>query len=41
MPQRGKQESFFPSGAVAAFLAMIAFYAVFWCALYLLMVHRG
>ncbi len=32
---------FFPSGAIAFFVAMIAFYAVFWFALYALLAGRG
>lgn len=32
---------FFPSGAVAFFASLIAFYAAFWLLLMLIMVSRG
>jgi hypothetical protein len=41
MSQRREQESFFPSGAIASFAAMIVFYVGLWFALYFLMAHRG
>ena len=41
MSQRRENESFFPSGAIASFVAMIVFYVGLWLTLYLLMAHRG
>ena len=41
MSDRREEESFFPSGAIASFVAMIVFYLGLWFALYLLMAHRG
>ena len=41
MEQRRENEPFFPSGAIASFLAMIVFYIGLWLALYLLMAQRG
>ena len=41
MSEQREPESFFPSGAIASFVAMIVFYVGFWAALYLLMAHRG
>lgn len=41
MAEQREPESFFPSGAIASFVAMIVFYGGFWAALYLLMAHRG
>lgn len=41
MPQRSEHEPFFPSGAIASFVAMIVFYTGFWFALYFLMAHRS
>ncbi len=35
------QVRFFPSGAVAFFVGMIAFYATLWFLLYYLMTQRG
>ena len=35
------EPSFFPKGAIAFFVAMILFYAVFWSAMYSLMAQRG
>jgi hypothetical protein len=39
--QREEDESFSPRGAIATFVAMIAFYAVLWSVLYLIMAQRG
>ncbi len=36
-----KEEGFFPKGAVAFFLFMIAFYAIVWLSIYLTMLSRG
>jgi len=36
-----ESESFFPTGAIAAFVAMVVFYAGLWLGLYLLMAQRG
>ncbi len=36
-----KEEGFFPKGAVAFFLLMMAFYAFVWLSAYLVMVSRG
>jgi len=36
-----KEEGFFPKGAVAFFLLMMAFYAFVWLSTYLVMVSRG
>ena len=41
MSQQREPESFFPRGAIAAFVAMIVFYVGLWFALYLLMAHRS
>ena len=41
MSQRAENESFFPKGAIATFVAMIAFYAVLWSVLYFIMAQRG
>ncbi len=41
MAQEPDHQSFFPSGAIASFLAMIVFYVGLWFALYFLMAHRG
>jgi hypothetical protein len=41
MSQQRETESFFPSGAIAAFVAMLAVYVGIWLTLYLLMAHRG
>jgi hypothetical protein len=35
------KESFFPTGAIASFAAMILFYVGFWFAMYALLVQRG
>jgi hypothetical protein len=35
------KETFFPRGAIASFIAMIVFYAVFWLGMYLLMASRA
>ena len=32
---------FIPTGAMASFILMVVFYAVFWFALYALMAQRG
>jgi hypothetical protein len=40
MPRRDEPR-FVPTGAIASFLVLIVFYAVFWLALYLLMAARG
>ena len=37
---RNKDASFYPSGAIAFFAAMTAFFAAVWLALYALMIHR-
>lgn len=34
-------ETFVPRGAIAFFLALVGFYAVFWFAIYALMAARG
>lgn len=34
------EKGFFPVGAIAFFLAMIAGYGVIWLGIYLLLVHR-
>jgi hypothetical protein len=39
--QRAEKESFVPKGAIATFVAMVAFYAVLWSILYLVMAQRG
>jgi hypothetical protein len=36
-----RSDGFFPRGAVASFLVMIAVYAVVWLLMYALMVRRG
>ncbi len=41
MPQADSKETFFPRGAIASFVAMIVFYAVFWLGMYLLMASRA
>lgn len=41
MSEKREPESFFPSGAIASFVAMIAVYAGIWFTLYFLMAHRG
>ena len=41
MIDRRENESFFPRGAIASFLAMIVFYIALWVTLYLLMAHRS
>ena len=41
MSERRDHESFFPTGAIASFIAMILFYTGFWFALYFLMAHRS
>jgi len=41
MSQRPEHDPFFPSGAIASFLAMIVFYVGLWFALYLLMAQRA
>jgi hypothetical protein len=33
--------TFFPRGAIASFVGMILFYAVFWFVMYALMTHRS
>ena len=35
------KEPFFPKGAIASFVAMIAAYAVIWFVVYSIMVSRG
>jgi len=37
---RNKDAAFHPSGAIAFFAAMTAFFAAVWLALYALMIHR-
>lgn len=39
--QASGTEVFFPHGAVAFFIAMLAFYAVLWVTLFLVMRARG
>jgi hypothetical protein len=41
MPRAPERPSFFPSGAIASFLAMVVLYIGIWFALYFLMAHRG
>jgi hypothetical protein len=41
MSPKRETEPFFPSGAIAAFTAMVAAYIGLWLALYLLMAHRA
>lgn len=41
MSQGPDHQPFFPSGAIASFLAMVVFYIGLWFALYLLMAQRG
>jgi hypothetical protein len=41
MSQGREQDSFFPRGAIASFVAMIVLYIGLWFALYLLMAYRG
>jgi len=40
MSQPVGNESFFPRGAIATFVAMIAFYVVLWSVLYFIMAGR-
>jgi hypothetical protein len=35
------KKDFFPKGAIASFVAMVAFYLAFWFVLYAVMVGRG
>ena len=35
------KDPFFPKGAIASFLGMLALYAVIWFSLYFVMVSRG
>jgi len=37
----GGEQTFFPKGAIAFFVAMVVFYATFWFAMYALMTGRG
>lgn len=39
--QRESEPAFFPRGAVAFFIAMMAFYGVFWLLIMTIMVKRG
>ena len=41
MPSPNQNTDFFPRGAIASLIAMLAFYAVLWFAMYLLMAARG
>ncbi len=41
MALQDEDESFFPKGAIATFVAMIAFYVVLWSVLYFIMAQRG
>ena len=41
MSQHTESESFFPKGAIASLVAMVAFYAVLWFTLFSLMAERG
>jgi len=41
MTDKHENDSFFPRGAIASFVAMIVFYAGLWVTLYLLMAHRS
>jgi hypothetical protein len=36
-----RSDAFFPRGAVASFLAMVAVYAVVWLVMYAVMARRG
>lgn len=38
---RHDMEAFIPTGAIAFFAVMIVLYAVFWGAMYVLLVQRG
>ncbi|HUI26781.1 MAG TPA: hypothetical protein VL403_11925 [Candidatus Kryptonia bacterium] len=41
MPSSDKEASFFPRGAIASFVVMLAFYGALWFAMYWLMAARG
>jgi hypothetical protein len=41
MPGPDEPSTFFPRGAIASFVGMVLFYAVFWFAMYALMTNRG
>jgi len=41
MPEPAQPTMFFPRGALAFFVAMGLFYAVFWFAMYVVMAQRG